>query len=203
VDWVTTSTILQQLREFENATAWQLFVQRFHAPILAFVRRMGMSAQDAEDVAQESLLAFAESYRAGKYDREKGRLSSWLFGIAYRQVLRQKRRIGRRREVHEADYPSLIARLPDERGAADLWERSWEEFLLKECLARVQREVQPGTFRAFELTVREDRPPGDVAGELGVTTRAVYNAKHRVLKRVRELRVDLERMDESRALPGS
>jgi DNA-directed RNA polymerase specialized sigma24 family protein len=46
--------------------------------------------------------------------------------------------------------------------------------------------------RAFELVVRDDRTPRQAAHQTGLTVRAVYNAKHRILKRIRELRTMLE-----------
>ena len=72
MDWVTTSTILENLRDFQNGSAWDRFVSRFHKPILSFIRELGFSETDAEDVAQEALLDFAAAYRDGRYDRSKG-----------------------------------------------------------------------------------------------------------------------------------
>jgi DNA-directed RNA polymerase specialized sigma24 family protein len=40
------------------------------------------------------------------------------------------------------------------------------------------------------LVIRDERPPAQVADELGLSLKSVYNAKHRVLKRIRELRSD-------------
>jgi DNA-directed RNA polymerase specialized sigma24 family protein len=119
MDWITTSTLLLRLRDFEDAEAWDGFVHRFRSPILRFAGSLGIRDTDAEDVAQETLLAFARDYREGRYDRERGRLSHWLFGIAYRRALAQRRRNLRRAEP-----------LPDEdilpeRTATDLWERHW------------------------------------------------------------------------------
>jgi DNA-directed RNA polymerase specialized sigma24 family protein len=89
-DWVTTSTILGGLRDFEDRASWERFVARFRAPIVRLALGHGLEAADADDVAQETLVAFADGFRAGRYDAQQGRLSSWLFGIAYRQVLRAR-----------------------------------------------------------------------------------------------------------------
>src|SRR5690349_6694570 len=89
--WVTTATVLEKLRDFGNRDAWSSFTERFRQPVVSFARGMGLKQADAEDVAQETLLAFAEAYRGGKYDPAKGRLSRFLFGIAYRQALRGRR----------------------------------------------------------------------------------------------------------------
>ena len=94
-DWVTTSVLLSELRDFGNQAAWDRLADRFREPVVAFARKMGLTPSQAEDAAQETLLAFAEAFRDGKYDPAKGRLNRWLFGIAFRQVLNAKRARGR------------------------------------------------------------------------------------------------------------
>ena len=42
------------------------------------------------------------------------------------------------------------------------------------------------TWRALDGYVLHDRPPVDVAAELGVSVNAVYVAKYRVLQRLRQ-----------------
>lgn len=194
MDWLTTSTVLHELRDFGNRAAWERFAERFRRPIVSFARTLGLSTIDAEDVAQETLLAFAESYRRGQYDRSKGRLSRWLFGIAYRQALNE-RRSGARAAVRGAggtDTDALFQNLPDEAAATVSWDYEWEQALLQQCLEQVRSEVEPITYQAFELVVRGERSPTQAAAELGVPIKLVYNAKHRVLKRIRELRAALD-----------
>jgi DNA-directed RNA polymerase specialized sigma24 family protein len=90
VEWTTTTTLLRELRDYANEGAWETFVRRFRPPVTRFLRELGIVERDVEDVTQEVMLAFAQLYRAGRYDRERGRLSRWLFGIAYNHVLRQR-----------------------------------------------------------------------------------------------------------------
>ena len=186
--WLTTATVLQNLRDFDNREAWSSFADRFRQPVVSFARSMGLSQADAEDAAQETLLAFAEAYRRGQYDPAKGRLSKFLFGIAYRQALRA-RRVG----AQVAPVGTTIwSQVPDEQDASGIWDTEWERGLLDECLQQVRTEFEPVTFRAFELTVREGMDPAETAAELGVPVKSVYNAKHRILKRIRELRGQYE-----------
>lgn len=194
MDWVTTSTILRDLREFERGATWSAFVERFRRPIISFARRLGHSREDAEDVAQETLATFAEGYREGKYDREQGRLSHWLFGIAYRKALKHRERAAKR-EVGRGtadDTESFIGSLPDQREATNVWDREWQRSLLDECMRRVREEVEPRTWRTFEMTVLENRPVADVVTTLTMNQTTVYNSKHRVVKRLRELRQELD-----------
>ncbi len=187
MEWTTTSTMLSHLRDYQNQDAWVLFVGRFRGPLTRFAHRLGVASADAEDVAQETLLDFARAYREGKYERNRGRLRHWLFGIAYRRALRAR---GARRELNPAepeDGTGFFEAAPDEGEARSAWEQEWERTVLSVCLDRVRSEVESATFQAFELVVRHGLQPADAAKELGVSVTAIYNAKHRVVKRLREL----------------
>jgi len=197
MEWQTTSTILGELRDHRNETAWPDFVERFREPIRRFAMSLGLPEQESEDVAQEALLAFAEAYRDGKYQRERGRLSSWLFGITYRHVLR-----GRRNRVRapanvagDTGGTDYWAALPDESTLAEQWDQQWQAAVLRQCLQRVRVEFEPTTVEAFELSVRDGRSAEEVATALNVPLKSVYNAKHRVLNRIRQLTEELEVVD--------
>ena len=196
-EWVTTSTMLQRLSDFDDRGAWERFSARFLHPIQAYARKRGLGHEEAEDVAQESLLAFAQAYRRGDYDREKGRLSHWIFGIAWRRVDHARRKPGRvaadgrERPADSAEWmafasPSTVS--PE-------WEEVWERSILEACLRQVRREFESKTFRAFEMLVLDQRSLDDAERELGQTRNALSIAKHRVSKRLREL---IEECDEVR-----
>lgn len=196
MEWLTTSTILDNLRDYNNEAAWGRFVARFRLPIVSFARNMGLPHADAEDVAQETLLAFAQAYRNDSYDRSKGRLSQWLFGIAYRQVLHM---FGHRtrRDVQVSptgDLTSYWSSLPDEKTATVSWDETWQRTVLEQCLEQVRGETNSATFQAFQLTALAKRPPAEVASELGITRNAVFIAKHRVLSRLRALQEEYENL---------
>ncbi|MEO6710057.1 MAG: sigma-70 family RNA polymerase sigma factor [Planctomycetota bacterium] len=195
-EWITTSTILSKLRDFDDRAAWERFVSRFRAPIVQLALAQGLKQADADDVAQETLIAFADGFRAGRYDPDKGRLSRWLFGIAYRQILRGREARERRNAVGALadELTGGSAELAGEAAASCSWDIEWERAILAQCMARARCEVEPQTFRAFELTAIENRDAAEAAAELSIDIKAVYNAKHRLLKRIRELRESMEQL---------
>lgn len=197
VDWVTTSLVLEQLRDFKNEAAWGRLAECFQAPLVAFAEHMGLLGSDAEDVAQETLLAFACGYREGKYDPTKGRLSQWIFGIAYRQIQGARRTRARRnaRMAGESAAGHAFDDLPGREEATRTWGEECAKSLLARCLRTIRTEVQPKTYRAFELTVFEKRAASDVALELGVSRNAVFKAKHRIVRRIRELQLAFESLN--------
>lgn len=192
--WVTTSTVLERLHRFDDRDAWADFADRFRAPIERFARKQGLNEADSEDVAQETLLGFAQAYRENGYDRTKGRLSHWLFGIAWRRIDRVRRQ-GQRAVVERTasdDVTNFWAGIPDDAAASQAWDLEWEQALMERCLLRAKAEVQAQTYRVFEMLVLEKKSVDEVVSELGVTRNAVYIAKHRVATRIKELVAELE-----------
>jgi len=189
---VTSTTLLEGLRDPENRTIWLQFVDRYRPLILRYCERLGLRREDAEDTAQASLLAFCEAYREAKYQRTRGRLGDWLFGIVHNQARNHRRKRGRSREVSvtETQAQALLDRPAEDMER--LWEEEWRDAVARECLAQVRREVQESTFTAFELHAIEGVAVDEVARRLGLTPNAVYGAKRRVLRRIRELKPFME-----------
>jgi hypothetical protein len=86
----TSTTLLEGLKDAHNRTVWAHYVDRYRPLILSYLRRLGLTAADGEDVSQEALFAFAESYRAGSYDRQRGKLRDWLQGIVRHKLQARK-----------------------------------------------------------------------------------------------------------------
>lgn len=192
MDWITTTMVLDSLRNAEEA-AWRHFVERFRPAIVRFARDLDLGRDDAEDVAQETLVDFLRAYNDGGYERERGRLSAWLFGIARRRVQNSRRRAGRRpRLMPPGQRTAVLERLPGAGAVRLTWERSWEHAVLEHCLERMRSEVEPRTLEAFEAFAIHGRAAAEVARELGMSSNAVFLAKHRVMRRLVELRREFE-----------
>ncbi|HOW18631.1 MAG TPA: RNA polymerase sigma factor [Phycisphaerae bacterium] len=193
MDVITTTTLLDGLHQTTNARAWRRFEERFQPMILAFARKLGLNETDAQDAAQETMMAFVEAYRQGRYDRTKGRLRSWLFGIARRTVADILRRRPREVAVSDAtDAEAFIKTVEEPDTAARIWEHEWRCAVLQACVAEVAQDVAPETLAAFDLYVLRQWPAERVAVQLGMTTNAVYLAKNHVLTRIRQIREQIE-----------
>lgn len=186
---VTSTTLLEGLKDAANRTVWEQWVDRYRPLVLSYVRRVGVPASDAEDVTQTALLEFARAYRAGRYEREKGRLRSWLFGIVHNQTRSWQRRSGRTPHAvaDGTEGGELLARVADPHDPEDVWNEEWRLAVLRQCLDEIRGEVRPTTMRAFELFAVEGLSAAEVAERLGTTANAVFVAKRRILGRVREL----------------
>jgi RNA polymerase sigma-70 factor (ECF subfamily) len=61
----------------------------------------------------------------------------------------------------------------------------------------VRGDVEPETWRAFELTVIENRSIDEAAVELDKSVGTIYAARSRIMRRLRKTVQELEQADES------
>lgn len=192
---VTSSFLLEGLKDPANLAVWTQYVNRYRPMLLAYAQRLGLPPADGEDAAQQILTEFCRAYQAGKYDRDRGRLREWLFGIARNQIMNLRRRRATRPEVQIADSTNgtgFLERAADDEQLTSVWDDEWQNAILRDCLTAVRREVEPKTFEAFELFACSGLPAAQVAQQLNMTENAVFGAKRRVLRRARELLANIQ-----------
>src|SRR5207248_1631903 len=141
----TTTVMLERLLDPADEAIWHEFDTHFRPVIESVARRVGLDAADAADVAQETLAQFVRDYRAGKYDRQRGRLRAWITGIAQHRILDLQRRRATRREQRGS---SAIVELPDQDCLAEYWETECRQQILCHAMQELGRtsKVSPRTI---------------------------------------------------------
>ena len=191
--WITTTQILEALSGSDGSPAWEQFCEHFRPVVVGFAVRLGLSTTDAEDAAQNALMEFVKAFRAGKYARDRGRLSSWLFGIARNVIL--KSRGGQPLEHLIADKTtgtSFWNLLEDDPQLRKTWDAEWQQMVLQKVFTQAKREFGPKTFAAFEQYAWNGVPIERVCQQLDMSRDAVYTAKSKVLSRMSELQRQFE-----------
>jgi len=201
MEWVTTTQVLEDLKKSNDAHVWTNFRDHFYPVVINFAKALGLCETDAEDAAQEAMLAFLKAFRDGKYNREKGHLSHWFFGIAKRVILNFRKRLPRERLVADnTTGTSFWDIVGDDNAVQRSWDTEWRRMVLERCLQQACRELDEKVFKAFELYALCEKPVEEVSKILGMSQNAVYIAKSRVLSRLRKLQQDFEGLDERTAL---
>jgi RNA polymerase sigma-70 factor (ECF subfamily) len=178
----TSVSLLMRLRTPGEQVSWQRFVD-LYTPLLYFwACRMGLSGHDAADLVQDVFVTLVRKLPEFQYDPGKS-FRSWLRTVTenrWRDL--QRRRACAPRVDGQAALEAAV--VPD--GAAALWESEYRQFLLARAAQVMQAEFQPATWRACWALVVEERNGAEVAAELGMSVDAVYAAKSRVLRRLRQ-----------------
>jgi len=170
---------------------WAQLDARYRPVIAGLARRLGATGADAEDVAQQTLAEFVQAYRLGRYDRGKGRLSSWILGIARNTALATVRK--RRRESGGGGEQAMA---DDDQALRQAWIDERDRVILLRALGVLRDEsaIDDRTLTAFELVALRGVPAAEVGAQCGMSVDQVYVARSRVTK---SLRAEVQRMTEA------
>jgi RNA polymerase sigma factor (sigma-70 family) len=181
----TSLSLLKRLKlRPTDEIAWNEFVERYGARILRWCRYWGLQHADAADITQTVLTKIARNI--GRYDKDLGSFRGWLKTIThhawYDLINSPPHKVATGGEA-------VYERLKSEEARDDLTrqiESAWEQELMELATDRVQLRVKPKTWKIFELTAFENVSGEHVADDLGMSVPAVYRAKSRVLKMLRD-----------------
>jgi|SRR5262245_220209 len=183
----TSPTLLGRLRRAPaDEAAWREFVQRYGRQILHWCRQWKLQEADAQDVTQTVLLILAEKMRDFDYD-PAGSFRGWLRTVtqnAWKKLASRQHRAG------AGSGDTVIDDLLQTVAARDdLLAKLEEEFdreLLEQATARVRLRVEPHTWDAFRLVALEGCSGAEAAARLHMKVAAVFVARSRVQKMLRE-----------------
>ncbi len=156
-------------------TALNELVRRWAGPVLAYCRRRAVPPIEAEDLAQQVLIAVFRRLHGWKPGRP---FAPWLFTVA-RTVVLDAVRAARRRplassddQVHGVDHRTPASEVAGRDAETDLWRRA--------------REILPARqFEALELRVCAGLSIAAIAAAMGLTPTHVkvllFRARHALL----------------------
>jgi len=184
---LTRASLLVQIRDNSNHTAWQEFVT-LHGPVVyGFARKRGLQDADAADLMQDVLRSVAVAIGRLDYDRNQGTFRGWLFTVTRNKIFNflAARRI-RPQGSGNTTSNRLLDSQPEGSDSEDAWEFEYQRRLAALAMERIKTEFQENTWRAFWLTAVEGQAAADVAQQVGISPGAIYVAKSRVLARLKE-----------------
>ena len=182
----TSRSLLRRLQDGPAEVDWGRFERLYGPVIYAWARRRGVKSEDADDVTQQVLAALMRAMP--RWDPGTGSFRGWLWTITVNKI-RDFRRAESRRERASGD--SGVRHLLNEieapaGGASAQWDDEFDNDVLAGALRLLRPDFTERSWRAFEMTVVEGRPPAEVAGLLGIKLHSVYKAKSRILSKLRE-----------------
>jgi RNA polymerase sigma factor (sigma-70 family) len=179
----TRPSLLVRVRDAQDHEAWNLFVATYAPVIYRYCRRKGLQDADAADVTQDVLAQVARSMRTFTYQPERGRFRDWLCAVTRSKLPRS--RPNKDRAGGDDRVDGLLEQIACSESDSE-WTAEFNGQVLRFALDRIRPHFEPTTWWSFERCWLDNRPAADVARELGLPIDAVYVAKSRVLKRLRE-----------------
>jgi DNA-directed RNA polymerase specialized sigma24 family protein len=183
--------------------ALEILCRTYWRPLYGFVRRQGLTREEAQDLVQEFFARLLEHRNLETVRREKGRLRSYLLVSLKRFLASERRRaIGVKRYETGPHIPldelieseAVDFELAETLSADQLYDRRWALVMLEQVLTRLESEYRAaGNAPLFDqlkefLVGEQDRPlQAEIGVRLGMTEDAVKQAFHRFRRRYRML----------------
>jgi RNA polymerase sigma-70 factor (ECF subfamily) len=189
-----SASLLQRLRSHDDQ-AWQRLMVLYGPTVLGWCRRAGLAPEDAEDVRQEVFRAVAQSLSDFRRARPGDSFRGWLWTVTRHKVIDHLRlQAGRPRAAGGSSAWQLLNEVPEASTPPDSDPHGGSaetKVLYQRALGLLRDSFSERTWRAFWGVSVDGRPAADVAAELGMSVGAVYIAKSRVLRRLRDEFADL------------
>jgi RNA polymerase sigma-70 factor (ECF subfamily) len=187
----TSLSLLDRVRANEQ-DAWRRFVHLYSPLVYSWAKRFGLNNSDAADVMQDVFHAVAR--RIGEFRSEpgKGGFRAWLWVIT-RNKVRDHFRAGEAKPVGGTDMQHRLQEIPEVEPP------SWSESedcsragIVRRAILLIRDDFEPHTWQAFWRLTVENQTARDIGADLGMSVDAVYQAKTRVMRRLREELGDIE-----------
>ncbi len=160
--------------------SWGAVLGTYRGDLVRTARsRLGAGGADAEDVVHDVVVRVL---RGGKDVDEMATPGAYLRRAVGNECVSRWRRTAR--EVVVAELPDLPRPAPE------------DAVLDRLALGDAMRTLTPRQRRVIALTVLDDRPDGEVAGQLGVSEVTVRTTRSRALARLRERLTAMETDDQ-------
>jgi len=187
------SSLLQRLKA-KSPEAWRRLVYLFGPTIYQQCRCSGLQAADASDVSQDVFRAVATHIGNFRRDGAGNTFRGWLWTITRNKIADHRQ--------HQQKHPEARGGTDAQIWLADLVSQGLVEIdaasepqppgsLYQRALKLLQHDFEERTWKAFWRVAVDNCTPADVADELDMSINAVYIAKTRVLRRLREELGDL------------
>src|SRR5437868_2132442 len=191
----TRPSLLKRLKSGDDPQSWEEFYRTYGGLIRFFAEKAGLTADEAEEVVQETAIGVARRLPEFIYDPKVCRFKTWLLNLTRWRIQDQlrKRKMGGQRSTPfegaevsprasgDTGSTATIERIPDpaipEFGAE--WDAAWEKNLLNAALERVRGQIEERQFQIFDLYVMKGWSPQEVAQTLGISVARVYMTEHR------------------------
>ena len=177
-------SLLDRLADGPDSPAWAEF-DRLYTPLLrSWLRPHFLQPADADDVVQDVLLVVSDKLPGFRPVRPES-FRAWLRAILGYRLRTHWKQAGRRPAA--GGFERLVCEMEDDQ--SDLARRLDDDHnrhVVRGLLEGVQPHFHPTTWQAFWRTVILEESATRVAADLRLTANAVFIARSRVLKRLRQ-----------------
>ncbi|WP_146431022.1 RNA polymerase sigma factor [Blastopirellula retiformator] len=187
----TSTSLLARATLHGDGESWQRFHDVYAPLIRNWLSRQNVFGSDADDLTQDVLIVVLRKLPAFQHNGRSGAFRRWLRLIVV-NVVRDSIKKKRVQVSSHEGVSHLLSELEDESSSiSQQWGREHDLEVTRRMLDQLKTSFEPKTWEAFDLLTREELPAKEVAMRLSISVASVYQAKSRVLSRLRQSAGDL------------
>jgi RNA polymerase sigma-70 factor, ECF subfamily len=182
-----SSTLLDQIRA-RRPEAWQRLVDLYGPVVYRWCRQLGVGRADAADVVQDVFAAVAAGASRFRRERPEHSFGAWLRTVTRSKVCDHfRRRRGLLDAAGGTNAQQQFLNVPEsiEESLSLSVSLKPDSRFVHRTLEVVRAEFEPHTWDAFWRIAVDGQSPAEVAAAMNLSLPAVYQAKSRVLRRLR------------------
>jgi len=190
-----STTLLSRVKEMQPE-AWACLVNIYSPIVYRWARTSGLSEQDSADVVQDVFVAITRNIATFERKKDHGSFRGWLATITRNRVRDCFRK--KKNQLDADGGTEALQQLNAVPGNAlndnldqSISLESLDRRLPIRILEIVRTDCEPRTWQAFWLTTVKDHSAAEVAQQLEMEIASVYQAKSRVLRRLRKRLAEL------------
>lgn len=182
----TRVSLILRLQNRDDGVAWSEFLEIYQPVIFRTARRKGLQDADAFDLTQEVLSRVANAVSTWNPDPQKGTFRAWLGTITRNMVVEFFRK---NQKLPQTGDQSAIQHLLNQQSVgpdSNIFDLEYEKAVFQWAAEKIRTRFDDRSWDAFWQTAVLNRAVRDVALELEMTAGAIYIARCRILKCLRE-----------------
>lgn len=181
----STSRSLIRRAQQDDPEAWRRLAMLYVPLVYRWARQSNLQGNDAADVVQEVFRSLASRLVDFRHDQPSDTFRGWLYTITRNKIRDHYRGLAQRPEVKGGSHAhDQLHQVPEQLSSADV------DLITSDVAHRaielMKTDFQEQTWQVFWRAVVEGQPPTDIAADLQLSLAAVYQAKSRVLRRLRQ-----------------
>lgn len=184
-----TQQSLLLLAQAGDGNAWRNLCDLYRPLIVGWLRRQSIPDGDLDDLVQEIFMGVVRSLPAFTHSGRQGAFRAWLRTIAYNHSCDYWKSRTQRSASAGGDAAAEALRLLEDPDSASsrYWDEEHDRYVLRCLLQMLEMEFEQESVKAFRRVALEGASGAEVAQELGMSVGAVYAARSRILRRLRQL----------------
>ena len=193
----TRQTLLKKIQDQDDQQSWEEFIEIYKNYIYAIIRKIGVPADDVEDIMQRIMLKLWKQLpKMDTYEirRFRGYLSKVVQNSIF-DFIKIKTQQSKKIDLLIAHPDASSLRTNDSPEIHEIAQKEWEQYLSNLALKNISEQFSGNAIEAFKMSMQGETLE-DIALHLDIKSHSVYRlrsrVKERLIKEIRRLRLELE-----------